>query len=282
MGIFLYKITMMKNIIYIFLVLIVLSGCEQQVKTITEVKENPKDTTELMDPFIHYENAKKMAYLDERATSMTRIESLSWERQTPEYGSEFTQIEAFLDENGNPIKINEYFRDGEGQPEGTRIYYLENNKIIAFLEKKDIWVDEYNTQYIEKRTVFENGESVLTQERSSSYYESIQDSIWKKIPTESHSLEKVEQILSGTGRFQTHFISIVKGDQLFLLLGENKPETMNRYTTAVMVEQKTPFIEDLLKNLDKYKFRPVNISFKVIGGNDQPEFRVLTDISWKK
>ncbi|MBW7868059.1 MAG: hypothetical protein H3C31_07035 [Brumimicrobium sp.] len=272
----------MKNIIYIFLVLIVLSGCEQQVKTITEVKENPKDTTELMDPFIHYENAKKMAYLDERATSMTRIESLSWERQTPEYGSEFTQIEAFLDENGNPIKINEYFRDGEGQPEGTRIYYLENNKIIAFLEKKDIWVDEYNTQYIEKRTVFENGESVLTQERSSSYYESIQDSIWKKIPTESHSLEKVEQILSGTGRFQTHFISIVKGDQLFLLLGENKPETMNRYTTAVMVEQKTPFIEDLLKNLDKYKFRPVNISFKVIGGNDQPEFRVLTDISWKK
>lgn len=270
----------------LILFIIVFSGltfsCDQKEKTkVLEESTNESGTPDNADVFMQYENAKKMKEIDARIDPLKRVESLSWEKQTKDHGSEFTQVIAYLNEDELPMKIIEYFIDGNFRPQGERHYYLENNTLIAFQELSDFWIDSNITNYIEKRTIYNDNKPVITQSRSAYQYNEINDSIWKIIPEEHHSLKKVNKILSGTEEYKTHFISVIKGNNLFLLLGEDKPQTEERYTTAVRVDEMTPFIEDLLKNLEKYKFRPVEISFKVVGGNNEPEFRVLTNIAWK-
>lgn len=225
---------------------------------------------------------ERVILVDHNLNRLVKIESLSWEKQTEEFGSEYLQVEAYIDETGFPAKIIEYYIDGNMQPQGQRNYYLEDNKIVAYFEQRDIWIDENTTEYQEKRTIYEDGTPMVTQIRKSSYFGDIEEIEWEDTEVETHSLQTVQDILAGEGRFETHFISVIRGQNLFLLLGENKEEIKNRYTTAVMVQEMTPFIEDLLAHLDEYKFRPVNIEFKVIGGGEEePEYRVLTGISWK-
>jgi hypothetical protein len=260
-----------------------LNSCDQKEKKSSPKvgKENIQETTETNSFLGEYPNARKMKEIDARIDPSNRVESLYWEKQT-KYGSQFTQVTAYLNEDRLPMKITEFFIDGNFQPQGKRHYYLENNKMIGFLEQADKWIDSLNTNYSEKRTIYNDSEPVITQIRYADTYEAISDVKWKNIRQEHHSLEKVNNILSGTAEFEPHFISVIKADQLFLLLGEAKPNTEERYTTAVRVDEMTPFIEDLLNNLEKYKFRPINISFEVVGGNNAPEYRVLTDIDWKE
>lgn len=262
----------------------IIFSCEQKEKTTpseSEKKTLPQDSLSQADLFMQYENAKKMKEIDQRINPKNRVESLRWEKQTKDHGSEFIEVVAYLNEDGMPMKITEFFIGGNFRPQGERHFYLENNKIIGFQENADFWVDSLLTNYSEKRTVYNDNKPVLTQFRTAYQYNEIQDSTWKIIPEEHHSLKTVNKILTGSDEFQTHFISVIKGEHLFLLLGENKPQTEERYTTAVRVDKMTPFIGELLSDLDKYKFYPVEINFEVIGGDNQPEFRVLTDIQWK-
>ncbi|PKR79867.1 hypothetical protein CW751_13005 [Brumimicrobium salinarum] len=273
-----------KTILFAFILGIGLfCSCDQKEK-VSEEKEQSgtvyKKST--ADVFMEYENAQKMLEIENRIADAQRVESLSWEKQTQDHGSEFIQVIAYLNDDGFPMKITEKYIDGNFKPQGNRHFYLENNKLIAFKEQSDYWLDSNFTNYMEKRTVYNDEKPVMSQQRIAYDYTEVEDSTWKIIPEEHHSLKKVNKILSGTEEFETHFISVIKGNDLFLLLGEDKPQTEERYTTAVRVDEMTPFIEDLLNNLDEYKFRPVEVSFKVVGGNNQPEFRVLTDIAWKK
>jgi hypothetical protein len=79
---------------------------------------------------------------------------------------------------------------------------------------------------------------------------------------------------------QTYFLSIIESqNQLYLLLGE--PKEGERYVTVVRVDDMNePFIKDLVRNRKEYKFRPILIKFDVVGGNGEPEFRVLNGAKW--
>lgn len=273
----------MKNYIYtLFLVSFTLfiSSCDQKVKTIEEADlENKK--SEVDNEFMNYENAKKIQEIEERLDPFKMISSLVWEKHNSEGNSELTQVQAYLNEDGEPIKIIEYFMGGNYAPQGDRHFYLENNEVIGYQENLDVWIDSMQNNYIENRTVYEKGEPVLTQTRTAITHDEIHEVEWSKTIAASRSIDKVIRLLNGTGEFETHFISIINANSLFLLFGEAKEEINDRYTTAVRVDEITPFIQDLLDNREEYKFRPVNIQFTVVGGQNEPEFRVLTDISWK-
>ena len=274
----------MKNIKFLFPILLFISlsySCDQKEKsTDPETDEtNLADSTN-NDPFMQFSNTKKMEEINDRINPKNRVESLRWEKQT-DHGSEFTTVTTYVDDDGFPMKIVEHFIDGNFRPEGEREYYLEDNELIYFQEMKDVWIDSNYTQYVETKTVFDKNSPAMTLTRSGEY-ENIQDATWEEMPSKNPSMEKVNNILGGTGKFQTHFISVIKGDHLFLLLGENKEDTKDRYTTALRVDEISPFIQDLLNHLKDYKFRPVEIKFNVEGGENQPEFRVLTDIHWKE
>lgn len=262
--------------------ILLITSCDQKVKTSEEQEINDVGDFNIDGDFIKFENAQKMDEIEARLDPLKMIRSLVWEKQFDDHeGSELIQVEAYLNDDGAPIKITEHIIGVNYAPQGDRNFYLENNEVIAYQENLDVWIDSMQNHYVEKRTVYEDGKAVLTQTRFAPTYEEIDYEEWKEIPTEQQSIDKINRLLNGTDEFETHFISVIKGNNLFLLLGENKDQVTDRYTTAVRVDEMTPFIEDLLDNLEKYKFRPINIQFTVVGGNNEPEFRVLTDISWK-
>lgn len=195
--------------------------------------------------------------------------------------SEFREVHAYMNDEGVPSKIVEYFSMGNFQEQGERHYYFKGSEILAVIKKADVWADSNTVVYKETETFYEDGKSIQSRVRTSDYIDEVTDADWKQIRPISHSQEikTVDDILKGKGAFKTHFISVIKGqEQLFLLLGEAKEE--NRYVTTVLADHRVPFVNNLLHNLDAYKFRPIDIQFQVVGGNGQPEFRMLTSAKW--
>lgn len=265
--------------IFFYLILIIcISSCSQKENVVQETTTT-KAVSEDIKGLSGYQ---KMKEIEKKISTFKRIESLRWEKQTPNKSSAFIEVEAYLDTNGKPRKIIEYFRDGEYQPEGKITYYIDNDKLIFALEQKDVWKDSLTTQYIEKRIIYNQQKPKLSQIRKVDGFSDINTVKWQKDSSFHPSLDKVNNILSGKYHFDLHFISFIQSKELFLLLGENKPNTESRYITAVRIDKKTPFITNLLANAKAFKFRPVNIKFKVIGGNGRPTFRVLTAIHWDK
>src|SRR5690554_6967736 len=91
------------------------------------------------------------------------------------------------------MKITDQFIDGNFRPQGERNYYLEDQKLIAFIELADVWIDSNITNYIEKRTLYNDDMPVITQTRKAQDYTQIEFENWKNIATEHHSLEKVDR-----------------------------------------------------------------------------------------
>lgn len=275
----------MRNTLFISSIILlssIFSSCDQKEKVVVEKTEGSQieGATSNDSFYTQFPNAKKMQEIEDRLVQENRVESLYWQKQVGD-DFQYVQVTAYLNEDGLPMKISEEFINGNQKPEGERHYYIDNSYLIACYEQVNYWKDSMNTEYKESRTIFEDKKPVITQERKANNYYEVQDKKWEAAETKDYSMKKVNNILSGAEEFELHFISIIKADQLFLLLGEDKPQTEDRYTTAVRVDEITPFIEDLIANKDEYKFKPLEISFEVVGGNNAPEYRILKNIKWK-
>lgn len=264
------------NLIFFALLIIISSSCQQKT-TSTDTRDNEvKDTTSVEKV---YPGQQKMEEINNRVTELEEVHSLYWEKYNEDQAT-FTEVIAYLNEDGVPVKMIEQYSNGSFQDQGSRYYYLEDSKIVAFEEKKDSWLDSNTFIYEEIQTFYNEQEPVSTRKRTSQSVNDIESSSWETVRPEPHTLTKVNKILSGSEEFETHFISVIEAQSgLFLLLGE--PKEKDRYQTAVRVDEKTPFIEDLLSNLEAYKFRPIQIQFMIEGGNGSPQFQVLTDAKWK-
>lgn len=251
-------------------------ACEQKKKeTFTqETKENNK-SSEFVDSFIN--KAQEIDLLADK--ELTPVKSLRWEKND-ETSSSFVEVETFINEDGYPLKVVEYFSDGNYGKEGQKVYYLEENKVFAADYIYDEWIDSSNSILIEKQIFLEDEKPTYSRSRSADYIEDLVEAKWSEIRPEPIYPERAYDILGGEEPFKTHFISTIEGQgSLFLLLGEPKKE--DRYVTTVMVGEVTPFLEDLLNNKEKYKYRPIKISFDIVGGNGEPEFRVLRTAEWE-
>ena len=261
--------------------LTLISSCQQKTKSSSENKAQEK-TTEVVETEKDtiLPSQQKMDEINQIVEGLSPVRSLRWEKISENGQQSFTSVSAYLNDDGIPIKIIEEYDNGNYQNQGERSFYLESNQIIAFEENRDVWIDSTDFLYEEIRSFYDNKEPVKNEKRSASSVSEIENKKWNRIRPEKHSLTKIENILSGKGQFATHFISVIDiSSGLFLLLGE--PKDKNRYQTAVRVDEKTPFIEDLLNNLDEYKFKPIEIQFTLEGGAGQPQFQVLTNAKWK-
>lgn len=253
------------------------ASCEQKTNNSTQKKsDSEKDTAQVVKK---YPSQQKMREINEVVHELEEVHSLRWEK-IGEDQTTFREVIAYLNDDGEPLKIIEQYSNGNFQDQGKRHFYLENGKLIAFEDKRDAWLDSNTFVYEEIQTFYNDQEPVMTRKRTAGSVSEIETSEWKTVRPESHTLTQVNKILSGEDEFQTHFISVIEAQQgLFLLLGENKEE--NRYQTAIRVDEKTPFIEDLLANYEEYKYRPIEIQFKIEGAAGQPQFQVLTNARWK-
>ena len=269
----------------------VFTSCEQKSKgEETSTEENKADSLTTTDSSSDLISMKKKQEINANLKSYSIKQSLRWEKQkenaAPDggQGSEFLKVEAYLNDDESPVKIVEHFSMGNFKPQGERTYYLEDDKLIAYTVSKTSWIDSNRNELIELQSFYKDGEPFLTRKRSTGpeVTSKIEDQEWEEMEAKHHSLDQVTDILEGKNEFHTHFISVISANnQLFLLLGEDKPKDKERYTTAVLVPKKIPIIEDLLEHLEEYKFRPLDIKVKVVGGKNKPIFRVLTEMEWE-
>lgn len=268
---------------YAFSFLIILcigltTSCEQKTKTSDKEveKEKSRDTNSSETT----QARKLISEIDNNLESLNEVQSLRWEKTTGD-NSEFREVQAYMNDQGVPSKIIESFSMGNFKEQGERHYYFQDSEIIAIIKKADEWIDTNTVLYKETETIYEEGKPINSRVRSAEYIDEIDKAKWENIRSISHEAELaiVDNILKGQGKFRTHFISIIKGqDQLFLLLGEPKNE--NRYVTTVLANPESPFVSDLLNNLDKYKFKPIDLEFQIVGGKGSPKFRLMTDAKW--
>jgi hypothetical protein len=254
-----------------------LISCEQKTKSNEQIPE-----TDNLETIVEkLPQSHEVVYeIENNISNLHEVRSLRWEK-TVEENSEFREVHAYMNDEGVPSKIVEFFSMGNFKEQGERHYYFVNSEVMAVVKKADVWIDSNTVAYTETETFYENGKPILSRVRSSDYLDEIEEQAWKKIRTVSQSdeIKTVNNILKGKGAFRTHFISVIKGqEQLFLLLGEPKDE--NRYVTTVLANPRMPFVSNLLRNLESYKFRPIDIQFQVAGGNGNPEFRMLTSAKW--
>lgn len=255
----------------------IFTSCEQK----TNSGDNNSDKVDLDTTIQELPASHNMMHeIENNISELNEVRSLRWEK-TIDDNSEFREVHAYMNDQGVPSKMVQYFSMGNFQEQGENHFYFNNSEVIAVVKKADVWIDSNTVVYKETETYYEDGKPVFSRIRSSDYADQITDVEWKKIrPVSNKSeLEIVDNILKGKGRFKTHFISVIKGkEQLFLLLGEPKNE--NRYVTTVLADHRVPFVNNLLHNLEAYKFRPIDIKFQVVGGNGRPEFRMLTSAKW--
>jgi hypothetical protein len=214
-------------------------------------------------------------------TSFNLVKSLRWE-EAIENDPRFLEVDAYLNADGYPVKIIEYFSDGNYKEEGQRIYYLDQNEVYAIVKRYDEWPDSNYAVFHEKQVFYENNQAILARHRTSVYAEDIEQEPWNTIRIEDLSnMNEVMDILNGEGRFKTHYLSYIQAnDELFLLVGE--PSDGARMQTAVMVTEMSPFMEQLLSNSKQNKFKPLLITFDVVGGQGTPEYRAIKTIDWAK
>lgn len=272
------KNPLFKLLLGLFSATFLMLSCEQKTKVNTSDPIKSTDSIEVTKVSAAEQKMVEFEALD--VTNFELVKSLRWEETVGE-NSKFLEVDMYLNADKMPVKIVEQFSDGNFAEQGERIYYLDQNEVYAVSKRYDEWVDSNFAVFNEKQVFFEQGEPVEARFRSSDYADDIVHESWKPIRPENISNESVVMdLINGKGRFQTHYISFIEANEaLFLLLGE--PKEGDRFVTVVKVQQMTPFIEDLLSNSKKYKFKPINIEFAVTGGNGQPEFRVLTNASWK-
>lgn len=269
------KKVIFKMILFLF-IFVALVACEQKTKGESAI-DKPADTSKTIEITSGQQMMEEFEGLD--MNSFELVKSLHWEESIGE-NSKFLEVDLYLNSDKIPVKIVEYFSEGNFAEQGERIYYLDQSEVYAISKRYDEWVDSSSVVFNEKQVFFEQGEAVDARQRTSDYAETIVDEKWKKIRPENISNEtNVMDLIKGKGRFQTHYISYIEANEsLFLLLGE--PKEGDRFVTVVKVEQPTPFIKELITNSKKHKFKPIDIEFAVTGGNGQPEFRSVKSAKW--
>ena len=241
--------------------------------------DSNRSTVSSTDTELSLGEQKLMEFLNSEHTGLSLVQSLRWELMSDK-NPKMIEAYALLNADGNPVKIVESYAFGNFGNEGEREYYFDQEELYAIIDRYDEWVDSNYAVYNEKQLFYEAGEPVACKQRSADFAEEIERQPWKVIRPENLSnAGEVRDLLSGEGRFKTHFISYIEsGESLFLLLGE--PKEKERMHTAVMIQEMTPFLRDLLTNYKTNKFRPMEIEFDVVGGNGEPEFRVLRNAKW--
>jgi hypothetical protein len=261
---------------------VLLFGCEQKVNetaTTPEPKENQKDDSDKLDPLLN-----KVDEIDQLCeTDFIEKRSLLWEK-TGGPQSAFVQITSFTDLSGNPYKIIEEYNNGqELAQEGRHIYYLDEGEVIAYFHKYDQWLNATIATLYDEQHFFEKntGNSILSRKRSSDAEEYLYEEEWETIASAHPDLTRAQSILAAEKPYTTHFLSVIESDYgLFLLLGEPKEASEPRFQTTVVANPEQPFIQDLLRNKDSYKFKKLNINYSFEGGGNDPVFTVLQSAEW--
>ena len=269
----------MSRLIYFIIPLFILIfSCEQKVKKSLESTSTNDTISSLITSCEKRIDEIEMIAVNQENVIKSLVWEL-WDKKLQKTVAGF-EIEMFVNSDDQPLKIVEYFTNELTAEQGQVLYYFDQSEIFAVIKKYDSWTDTLSSLYNEKEVFYINGKPIEARIRTANFIDDIESTSWRNIRPENISNKtQIKDVLNGTGKFRTHFISYIDaGDALFLLLGE--PNDDYRYQTTVKVTEMTPFIRELLSNAQANRFKEVLIQYGIELSGNGAEFRVLKSIGW--
>jgi hypothetical protein len=269
---------------FIFPVIVLFLSCEQKVKeTANELEMDVEQAHENTIPNDVLQMVEDIEDLCD--AGLQEVRHLPWE-YSDENDPKYFQVTSFLDHTGTPFKIvEEYSFGGKAMQEGKKTYYFENGKVFAYYHQYDKWFERDSVKLFDEQHFYDlaSGKSIASRFRSAYTIDDLPFEEWKSIETTTPDVTTTQAIINEDAPFETHFLSYVESDYgLFIVLGEPKDYSEARYQTTVVANPDEPFIQDLLRNKERYKFQKLSINYTFQGGGANAMFTVLQSAEWVK
>lgn len=169
-------------------------------------------------------------------------------------------VNAHLDENGNIIKVEEDFNEGEGHNFGLNTFYFKNSKLIGTKERFSD-VESKTPAFIERISYYDKNEKpIRTIEKRVTYEEELDQAQYKEVALHKASNERAKRVLAQSDEFETTFQGFVEVQALnYLILGA---KNSTGYVTSLRLDYEDAFIKQLLVNPKKYLNRKMYVTFQ--------------------
>ncbi len=188
----------------------------------------------------------------------------------------FEQVFAFLDAQGEIVKIEEKFANGKTGNTGVRYFYLENGKKFISHER---FGDNENGKgsYRERISYYDkNGKVLSTKERLAPFEEDLEKEAYKNTNNYDCSMLRAEQVLNNEGVFATTFQGFLDNGNLTYLLVGGPGES--GFASAVAVQYADKTIQTLKQNEKSFINQPLSINFEKMIDEKNLEFQVLISV----
>jgi hypothetical protein len=183
------------------------------------------------------------------------------------------EANAYLDDAGVILKIEEVYMDSKSGNHGKNVFYLKDGKKYA---SKELFEDHgtKDIKYVERITFYDAQEkTVKTKIRKAEFEEDLHAFPFQPAPLKDCSIKRVMDVLNQTGSFSTTFQGFVNSAAMsFLIVGENKP---NGYVSTLAIQYADSTIKDLSKREGEMIGKLVRVDFQKIRDERGFEFQAL-------
>lgn len=186
---------------------------------------------------------------------------------------------AFLDAEGNAVKIEELFSDVKTGNYGTYTFYVEKGKKFA---SKEVFYDNElkEPSFVERITYYDEKEKpVFTRERIAPYEDNLDEAAYQIVTPKDLSIDRTMRILNQEGEFETTFQGFAEGGNLkYLLVGENTPDG---FASSLAIQYQEGDIRKLLANEKAMIGTPLEVQHEVMVDERGLKFQVLLSVKIK-
>ena len=261
----------MKYVLETFLILaLLLSACSEA--KVTEQTETEVPVQKEVIPDNEIDNL--MLEIDAKLAEMPQVKSLRYSKED----QTITDVTAWLDENNQIQKMEEYHLDG---PTGiiTRKHFYSNGGALyatrMVQEKRPVGKDPYFSEVV---TFYDQkGKPSSSKERIAQFEELLEQEGYSKIETNALSSENAMMILNQQGPYETTFQGFVhSGSYSFLIVGENSADG---YTSSLSIQSQSPTINYLMQQGKAALGRKLQVNFDRFVDAQGYEMQILVDLA---
>lgn len=176
------------------------------------------------------------------------------------------EVRAFKDSlDTNYQKLIEYTTSKISGALQSNIYYFKGGKKVATRKLAEEGT-EADVHFVERITYYgQDGSPIVTKERVAVYEEQLASATFVVGKSEPLSEEKALRALDQEGEFAPLFEGFVEGEDLFMVVGENKPDG---YTSALLVQTLNGAVGRIYKDPEAFKGKQLLLAFTKESSSD--------------
>jgi len=250
----------MKKLIPVLILFFLFSSCEDKKRAVHNATSQDTTAPENQESgSTSTEDYDLNLWVSEIDAEIENEEKAAYSLQ---FSNEQEEVQAILYYVGEtPSRLDEKFSDYVTKTYGKRSYYLMNEQLVVSKEVKEELLPDSTYQMRETITFYENGMAKKSQTKVAPYEEELIYSDYTEIPVTAHPFKNTLDVLNREGDYETYFLDLVETSTSTFILLSNRQSP--KKTTALMLEYRDSFANELLQNKKKYIGKKVEVEFEI-------------------